>query len=126
MTDKIVDASALAAIVYQEPEEHDMVARLQGRTMYAPALIRFEMANVCLKKSRRHPNERQRLVEQHTRSLSLPIVELPVDHIEVLVLAEAFKLSAYDANYLWLAKTTGFELVTLDGDLEIAARQLQP
>jgi predicted nucleic acid-binding protein len=42
----------------------------------------------------------------------------------VLPLARVHRLSAYDAAYLELAKREGFQMATLDHDLEEAARTL--
>jgi predicted nucleic acid-binding protein len=37
-----------------------------------------------------------------------------VDHLEIIDLAAQAGLTTYDASYLWLARKTGGELVTLD------------
>ena len=44
----------------------------------------------------------------------LAIQLLAVDHLEVIDLAARARLTTYDASYLWLARKTGGELVTLD------------
>jgi predicted nucleic acid-binding protein len=44
----------------------------------------------------------------------LAIEFLSVDHLEVIDLAAQTGLTNYDACYLWLARKTGGELVTLD------------
>ena len=44
-----------------------------------------------------------------------------VDHAGVLMLAEQFRLTGYDASYLWLAQRLNAELVTLDRRLARAA-----
>jgi predicted nucleic acid-binding protein len=44
----------------------------------------------------------------------LAIEILSVDHLEVIDLAAQTRLTTYDASYLWLARKTGGELVTLD------------
>lgn len=50
---KVVDASALAAIVFAEPEAEMIAARLDGARLAAPTLLAFELTNVCLTKIRR-------------------------------------------------------------------------
>ena len=50
--------------------------------------------------------------------MEVGIVE--VDHGEVLGLAERSGLTASEASYLWLARRTSYELVTLDRRLEAA------
>lgn len=124
MTGKVIDASAFAAIAFQEVEEADVRARLDGYTLHAPALLRFEMANVCLKKIRREPFNRMLILSQHVASQATLIQEHGIDPPALLALAEQFKLSAYDASYLWLARELGAELVTLDARLERAAAAL--
>jgi len=51
------------------------------------------------------------------KRLSIDFVEM--DFTEVVLLAERYGLTAYDASYLWLARQLA-ELVTLDQDLEKA------
>ena len=46
------------------------------------------------------------------------------DVVEVLALAMARDLTAYDASYLWLAQRLGLPLVTLDQELARAAAAL--
>jgi predicted nucleic acid-binding protein len=122
--DKVVDASAFAALTFLEPGFGVTRERLHGCTLHAPALVRFEMANVCLKKLRALPLERDQLLVRYRGSFRIAIREHPVDQRQVVGLAEQHKLSAYDASYLWLAKRLNCELVTLDARLESAAQSL--
>jgi predicted nucleic acid-binding protein len=55
----------------------------------------------------------------------LTIDAAEVDHPSVLVLAERFQLTGYDASYLWLAQQLNAELVTLDQQLARAASRLR-
>ena len=52
-------------------------------------------------------------------AFQIEIREVPFD--AVVALAVATDLTAYDASYLWLARTLNAELVTLDRRLEQAA-----
>ena len=47
MTPVVIDASALAAVVFHEPGGDRVAARLEGARVYAPALLKFELANVA-------------------------------------------------------------------------------
>ena len=120
MAIKIVDASALAALLFGEPEAEAVVVRLEEASLIAPALLAFEIANVCLKKLRRCPERRDSLLAAFAMYDRMPIEIVEVDHADTLRLAEASGLSSYDAAYLWLAQTTAGELVTLDKRLQIA------
>ena len=122
MTDvKVVDTSALAAILFGEPEAEAVVARIGEARLVAPTLLAFELANVCLVKCRRHPGQREKLLSAFDLRDRFAIEETAVDHAEALALAEAVSLTVYDASYLWLARRLGIPLVTLDKALERAA-----
>lgn len=118
---KVVDASALAALLFAEPEAEAIAERLEGARLAAPALLEFELANVCLTKSRRQPGRRDALRAAFRLAHRLSVEIVAIDHAAVLDLAEATGLTAYDASYLWLARTLGAELVTLDRKLAAAS-----
>jgi predicted nucleic acid-binding protein len=118
---KVVDASALAALVFGEPEAEAVAIRLAGGRLTAPSLLDFELANVCLIKMRRYPEQREALRGAFRLADRLAIERIAVDHAAALDLAEATGLTAYDASYLWLSRALGGELVTLDRKLAAAA-----
>jgi len=118
---KVVDASALAALLFGEPEAETVAHRLQGVEMVAPTLLPYELTNMCWKKRRLHPEMAAALVDGLRRFSRLGIGLMEVDHYEVLALADESGLMAYDASYLWLANRLGAELVTLDRALERAS-----
>ncbi len=118
---KVVDASALAAILFGEPEAEAVAERLAGARLAAPTLLDYELANVCLIKIRRQPGERETLRAAFRLAQRLKIESVAVDHAATLDLADATGLTAYDASYLWLARSLGGELVTLDRKLAAAA-----
>jgi predicted nucleic acid-binding protein len=120
MAGKVVDASALAAVLFDEPEAATVADRLEGATLVAPALLSFEIAGVCLKKLRSYPQQREALLTAFALYARMPIEIVDVDHREAIGLAEVLGLSSYDAAYLWLAQTLAAELVTLDRKLQAA------
>jgi predicted nucleic acid-binding protein len=120
---KVVDASALAALVFCEPGAEGVVARLENSPLAAPTLLPFEMASVCLQKLRRYPESRDSLLAAYALSNRLGIKLVEVQFGETLALAEQTSLTVYDASYLWVAPALGAELITLDSDLVRAARR---
>jgi predicted nucleic acid-binding protein len=114
---KIVDASALAALLFGEPEAEAIAGRLAGARLIAPALLSFELTNVCLIKCRRHPDQKLPLMAAFRLRDRLGVDEVAIDHGAVLELASETGLTAYDASYLWLARQLKAELVTLDRQL---------
>jgi predicted nucleic acid-binding protein len=117
MPAKVVDASALAAVIFSEPEGEEVASRLGEDLLLSPQLLRFEVANICWKKLRKHPDRRDALLAAHEMLDRMEIQEIAVPLHPVLLLAEKERLTAYDASYLWLARELGVELVTLDEDL---------
>ena len=121
MAVKVVDASAVGALLFDEPEAEVIAARLAGETLTAPALLPFEVTNIALKKILRHPQQRPSLLAAFALLPRLPIDIVGVDQDAVLALAEQTGLTAYDAGYLWLARDLDAELVTLDKRLQAAS-----
>jgi predicted nucleic acid-binding protein len=122
MNPLVVDASALAAIVFQEPGFESVAARLEGKTVYAPPLLAFELASVALKKARRHPSNAARIFTALAIALDdrCELVWHQIHASDVALLAKATGTTAYDASYLWLAGVLGADLVTLDAKLAAA------
>ena len=125
-TVKVVDASSLAALLFGEPEAEGVVEQLADARLVAPSLIAYELANVCLIKSRRHPELRSALNTAFRLRSQLAVEERAVDHDGVLALAAETGLTAYDASYLWLARHLDAGLVTLDKQLSKAASHQVP
>jgi predicted nucleic acid-binding protein len=126
MAVRIVDASAVAAVLFGEPEAEAIVGRLGDARLLAPALLGFELANVCLLKCRRHPEQMPALIAAFRLRTRLGVEEVAVEHDAVVGLAADSGLTAYDASYLWLARRLAAELVTLDRRLAAAAAGATP
>jgi predicted nucleic acid-binding protein len=119
---RVVDTSAVAALLFSEPRADEVVDRLSGGELVAPNLFRYELASVCLKKLATYPEQRAGLLEawKMVEMLGIQEVDVPM-HQELVELAESCRLTAYDASYLWLARSLQAELVTLDVKLGRAA-----
>ncbi|MEX2165015.1 MAG: type II toxin-antitoxin system VapC family toxin [Sulfuricaulis sp.] len=124
MPDKVIDASAMAALVFGEPEADEIGDRIRGVNLHAPVLIDFEVASVCLKKLRQYSKQRAALLAGHALAKQMAVQKHSVDTQEIVLLAEQAKLTAYDAAYLWLAGSLRAELVTLDKRLSRVAKSL--
>jgi predicted nucleic acid-binding protein len=114
---KVIDASALAAMVFGEPEGTAIARSVDGSRLLGPMLLDFELANVCWKKCRRTPERRHLLLAAYALRQDFVIELAAVNHGEALILALQTGLSVYDASYLWLSRKLGAELVTLDARL---------
>lgn len=118
----VADATVLAAAMYGEEEQAQAAALLQGRTLAAPHLVDYEMASVALKKQRRERLPEAAVVAGLELFAALAIERHAIDVIAVLALAQRYKLTAYDAAYLWLAERLEAPLATFDAALARAAR----
>ncbi len=96
MTDaKVVDASALAALLFGELEADLVAAQLDGARLVAPSLLAFELANVCLVKCRRHPDQREALLAAFDLRDRLGVEEIAVDHAGAVDLRRAVRSDWY-------------------------------
>jgi len=120
---EVVDASAVAAILFGEPEAEKVAERMEGADLVAPTLLPFEIASVCLKKIVAAPEDEDRLLRAHRLLGRMGIRFLDVEHEETVRMARSERITAYDAAYLWLARGLGVDLLTLDRDLARAARK---
>ena len=116
-TAKVVDCSALAAVLLDETTADIVSARLEEQRLVAPALLPFEMVSVCLKKAKKYPEKIDIFLAALDRFCRIPIQMVEVDFRAILPLALRHRLTAYDASYLWLALEMDAELVTLDTEL---------
>jgi predicted nucleic acid-binding protein len=121
----VVDASAVGAVVFGEPEGPTIRAHVRDETLIAPQLIDYELANVAVKKIRRHLEPAPLVLAMLTRVEDLAIRRIPIPAPGVVELAGTTGLSAYDAAYLWLALSQDIELVTLDARLARIDRLLR-
>ena len=117
----VVDASAVAAMLLDEPSAQMVRDRIVGAALVAPTLLAFEIANVCVLRQRRRPTEHSLAASHYALFQRWDIALLPVEHAEVVALAAATGLTAYDASYLWLSRQLNADLVTLDRRLALAA-----
>jgi predicted nucleic acid-binding protein len=121
---RVVDASALGALIFGEPKAEEVSRTLGDSPLAAPALIWFELASICLRKMKAHPTQRDQILSAFMMGGRLAIEIVAVDHGEVVNLADETGLTTYDASYLWLAGHLKGELITLDRKMKRAAKSL--
>lgn len=117
----VVDCSLLAAVLFQEPERDRAEARMAEHALFAPVLLDFEIVNVALKKIRCGQSE-ESVIAALDLFADSDIVRLEIDAAALLPLAQRYRLTAYDAAYLWLAAELKAPLATFDARLGEAAR----
>lgn len=118
----VVDASLVCALLFDEPERDEALARLTARRLFAPRLLDLEMVQVALKKARRGLPEAA-VAQALDDYAQLDIDLIHADFPAPFELAQRYGLSAYDASYLWLAAELKAPLASFDRQLAEAARQ---
>lgn len=118
----VTDSSLIAAIVFLEPHRDELLRTLAGRQPIAPDLLRYEISNVGMNKIRRQECDLDTALQGLARFEEIAIDLLTIPLAPTLRLAQRYRLSAYDASYLWLAGELAAPLYTLDKQLAEAAQ----
>lgn len=118
----VVDASVLAAAVFDEDERELALNWMRGRSLAAPQLVDYEITNIALTKLRSKQVDSEAAVQALALFAALDIERVPIAMDGVFALAAQCNLTAYDAAYLWLAAQRKVPLATFDGRLGQAAK----
>ncbi len=117
MPDKVIDASAMAALAFAEAGAGLVLDEIDGHRLHAPEVLAYELMNVAWKRARRQKGATTLFLESLEILAGLGVQYRSVDRRGVIVLGLATGLTACDASYLWLARSLGVPLVTLDRKL---------
>lgn len=119
----VVDASAVLAVLLNEPEKPSLVSATAGATLLAPGCLHWEVGNAFSALLKRKALS----LEEASNGLSIfstiPIQEMEVSLAEAMELCHRHAIYAYDAYYLQLARKSGLELLTLDRRMIQVARK---
>jgi predicted nucleic acid-binding protein len=117
----VIDASAIIAVVTNEPERAMLIALSNGADLLAPPSIRWEIGNAfsAMLKRRRITVEQARRGIESYETIPIRVVDIELD--EALRVADRFSIYAYDAYLLCCAERYGAPLLSLDRDLLAAA-----
>jgi predicted nucleic acid-binding protein len=120
----VCDASVLVPLVFREPSSGAARALTRSRRLYAPSLLRYEVAQVTVRRCAFGAGDTRQVLQAFSFSLRLPLRLLTPSWLRVIELARAQGLSACDASYLELARALGIPLATFDKRLGQAAEAL--
>lgn len=123
----ILDASVAIKLVVREEGSEAAAALLDGRPLYAPALMRIEAANALWSMARRRLIPAGGAADALDLLLRMPLASPPqgVDPTaEALRLAALLDHPVYDCVYLSLAATLRLPVVTADRRFLAAARRM--
>ncbi|MGZ5172009.1 MAG: type II toxin-antitoxin system VapC family toxin [Burkholderiales bacterium] len=119
MSVTVLDASVVAAVLFDEAESEPILASVIG-ALIAPSLLPYELASVCTTKLIRRPREAKIILSRYRLFAELGVELTEPDWDTLPGLAHEWTLSAYDAAYLQLALAQDAPLITLDARLATA------
>lgn len=122
MPARIVDASVVAARFFIEPRSTEAENLLRGHTLFAPDILRYELASVALHKLNLSNAANQTIRDNLNDALRL-IRLIRVSAQQILTVAVEAELTIYDASYLFLARRLKCPLATFDRKLARAAER---
>lgn len=119
----VVDASAVMAVLLEEPEREALIAATLGRELVAPPSLPWEIGNGLVAVVRRKRLSKAAALSAWTAWGEVRVRLIAVDVSRAMSLAFAHDLYAYDAYLLALAGQRRAPLLTLDRSLQRAARE---
>ena len=123
-TNFVIDASALIAVVANEPEKAKLVQLTQNVDLIAPHSIHWEIGNAfsaMLKRDRITVEQAIKAIETYQK---IPVRLVDVELDETLRLADALDTYAYDAYLIRCAVKYKAPLLSLDQGLIHAAKAM--
>lgn len=119
----VTDASALLAVVLDEPERDPIISATEGVILTAPLALPFELGNALIALRKRGRIEEEEIIPAWEASQRIPVQLVPVAVDAALALALTQGIYAYDAYYLQCSLSLQRPLLTLDRKMrEVAER----
>lgn len=117
----VIDASALLAVLLEEPERPALLAATRGTELLAPASLPWEVGNALVAAVRRRRLTGNEAVAAWAVYEAVPLRLIEVNIGEAIKTAIDLGLYAYDGYLVQLARSRGLPLLTLDIRLRAAA-----
>jgi predicted nucleic acid-binding protein len=110
----IMDASAIIAMVINEPEKNLIINLTKDSELFSPEMLPFEIGNALTRLKRRHILNDKKVLEAYDvyKHIPLRLVEPNIEN--ALKIACHYNIYAYDAYYLEVAFRLKLPLLTLD------------
>jgi predicted nucleic acid-binding protein len=110
----VVDASAIIAVIANEPQKGTLIALTQGVDLIAPSSVHWEIGNAFSAMLRRNRITLHQAVQAIDVYYRIPIRFIEVELAESLKLAAELNIYAYDAYLIRCALKYNAPLLSLD------------
>jgi predicted nucleic acid-binding protein len=116
--DILLDASAIIAVMTDEPEGEKVVEYTHDAVIISPSMMYCEIANALTRMMRRKIiTSKKQMVEFMKNFKLIPIKTVEPNIDGALEIAWDYKIYAYDAFYLEIAKRLKLPLLTFDNNM---------
>jgi predicted nucleic acid-binding protein len=119
--DVLLDASAIMAVILNETNKDVVIKLTKGLTLLSPEMIPYEIGNALISLYKRHKLKENEVIEAYRSFRKIPIRTLAVGMEKALEIACKYKVYAYDAYYLEVAKRLNLPLITFDMPMQNVA-----
>ena len=116
-----MDASAIMAVILNEPNKDIVVKLTKGSTLLSPEMISYEIGNALVSLYKRRKLKEKEIADAYQFFMKIPIRTLDVDMEKALKISCKYNMYAYDAYYLETAKRLKLPLITFDVSMKNAA-----
>ena len=121
--DVVIDASALLAVLLDEPEREMIVESTKGASLVAPASLVYEDGNALSSLMRRQSLSIAESITVYHAFVRISIRLIEPDMQAAILVSGEESIYAYDAYFIVCAERMGIPLLTLDRKLANIARK---
>ena len=112
--DIVIDASALLAVLLNEPERQTIIESTRGASLVAPSSLDYEIGNALSALMRRRSITIAESVAVYHSFARIPVRLIEPDMQAALLVSGEENIYAYDAYCIACAERLGLPLLTLD------------
>jgi predicted nucleic acid-binding protein len=121
----LLDASAIMAVIADEPESNIVINYTRNAIIVSPNIISFEIANGLTRMMKKKIiDTKEKMITLIRNFQRIPIKTMEVDLEKSLDIAWDYKIYVYDSIYLEIAKRLNLPLLTFDGGMIRIGKEL--
>ena len=121
--DIVVDASAILAVLLNEPERKAIVEATMGHSLVAPSCIEHEIGNALSALLKRGCVDIPQAILVYHEFCKIPVRQIEAAIPSAILVAGEERVYAYDAYYICCAEQLRLPILTLDSKLAVVAEK---